>query len=201
MLYPGLCCTSELGQWHPCNRLQCCEKQRVQICLPGEDVSDVIWQFSLYCCWVTLNNVVKLSNCASIVDTPAFLFTPTRTARSQWKSRSRFMTGKLVCTDLQISYWAFHCVFISIYKMFPADKKRVESALASAHLPKGKVRKHTPLRTNNRPTVCYLFKSGRWHVSPFQFDTIKSDVFTELAFKLFLQNLCPRPEIYEIFTS
>uniref|UniRef100_A0AAQ4P7M5 Phosphoinositide phospholipase C n=1 Tax=Gasterosteus aculeatus aculeatus TaxID=481459 RepID=A0AAQ4P7M5_GASAC len=54
----------------------------------------------------------------------------------------------------------------NIYKMFPADKKRVESALASAHLPKG-----------------------------------KSDVFTESAFKLFLQNLCPRPEIYEIFTS
>lgn len=27
----------------------------------------------------------------------------------------------------------------SIYKMFPADKKRVESALAAAHLPKGKV--------------------------------------------------------------
>ena len=31
-------------------------------------------------------------------------------------------------------------VLLSIYKMFPADKKRVESALASAHLPKGKVR-------------------------------------------------------------
>lgn len=30
-------------------------------------------------------------------------------------------------------------VFLSIYKMFPADKKRVESALASAQLPKGKV--------------------------------------------------------------
>ncbi|KAM8916001.1 1-phosphatidylinositol 4,5-bisphosphate phosphodiesterase beta-2 [Spinachia spinachia] len=59
----------------------------------------------------------------------------------------------------------------NIYKMFPADKKRVESALASAHLPKGK------------------------------FDTIKSDVFTESAFKVFLRNLCPRPEIYEIFTS
>ncbi|XP_045917784.1 1-phosphatidylinositol 4,5-bisphosphate phosphodiesterase beta-2 [Micropterus dolomieu] len=58
-----------------------------------------------------------------------------------------------------------------IYKMFPADKKRVESALASAHLPKGK------------------------------YDTIKSDVFTESAFKAFLSNLCPRPEIYEIFTS
>uniref|UniRef100_A0A674EL59 Phospholipase C beta 2 n=1 Tax=Salmo trutta TaxID=8032 RepID=A0A674EL59_SALTR len=27
---------------------------------------------------------------------------------------------------------------LSIYKMFPADKKRVEGALASAHLPKGK---------------------------------------------------------------
>ncbi|KAA8582327.1 hypothetical protein FQN60_009067 [Etheostoma spectabile] len=58
-----------------------------------------------------------------------------------------------------------------IYKMFPADKKRVESALASAHLPKGK------------------------------YDTMKPDVFTESAFKAFLSNLCPRPEIYEIFTS
>ncbi|XP_046874198.1 1-phosphatidylinositol 4,5-bisphosphate phosphodiesterase beta-2 isoform X2 [Hypomesus transpacificus] len=58
-----------------------------------------------------------------------------------------------------------------IYKMFPADKKRVESALSSAHLPKGKG------------------------------DTMKPDVFTEAAFKSFLMNLCPRPEIYEIFTS
>ncbi|KAM3871299.1 1-phosphatidylinositol 4,5-bisphosphate phosphodiesterase beta-2 [Diretmus argenteus] len=59
----------------------------------------------------------------------------------------------------------------NIYKMFPADKKRVESALESAHLPKGKS------------------------------DTMKPDVFTETAFKAFLTNLCPRPEIYEIFTS
>ncbi|TKS86546.1 1-phosphatidylinositol 4,5-bisphosphate phosphodiesterase beta-2 [Collichthys lucidus] len=59
----------------------------------------------------------------------------------------------------------------NIYKMFPADKKRVESALASAHLPKGK------------------------------YDTMKPDVFTETAFRAFLINLCPRPEIYEIFTS
>ncbi|XP_068608166.1 1-phosphatidylinositol 4,5-bisphosphate phosphodiesterase beta-2 [Brachionichthys hirsutus] len=58
-----------------------------------------------------------------------------------------------------------------IYKMFPADKKRVESALTAAHLPKGK------------------------------YDSMKADVFTESAFKLFLANLCPRPEILEIFTS
>ncbi|XP_060735080.1 1-phosphatidylinositol 4,5-bisphosphate phosphodiesterase beta-2 [Tachysurus vachellii] len=58
-----------------------------------------------------------------------------------------------------------------IYKMFPADKKRVESALSTAKLPKGK------------------------------FDSIKLDVFTEAAFKTFLMNLCPRPEIYEIFSS
>ncbi|XP_068577941.1 1-phosphatidylinositol 4,5-bisphosphate phosphodiesterase beta-2 [Cebidichthys violaceus] len=58
----------------------------------------------------------------------------------------------------------------NIYKMFPADKKRVESALASAQLPKGK------------------------------YDNIKPDVFTESAFKAFLSNLCPRPELYEIFT-
>uniref|UniRef100_A0A8C1QT10 Phosphoinositide phospholipase C n=1 Tax=Cyprinus carpio TaxID=7962 RepID=A0A8C1QT10_CYPCA len=60
-----------------------------------------------------------------------------------------------------------------ILKMFPADKKRVEAALAAANLPKGK--------------VC--------------FDTIKPDVFTEAAFKTFILHLCPRPEINEIFTS
>ncbi|XP_051724557.1 1-phosphatidylinositol 4,5-bisphosphate phosphodiesterase beta-2 isoform X1 [Ctenopharyngodon idella] len=59
----------------------------------------------------------------------------------------------------------------NIFKMFPADKKRVEAALAAANLPKGK------------------------------FDTIKTDVFTEAAFKTFMLNLCPRPEINEIFTS
>ncbi|XP_016099747.1 1-phosphatidylinositol 4,5-bisphosphate phosphodiesterase beta-2 [Sinocyclocheilus grahami] len=59
----------------------------------------------------------------------------------------------------------------NIFKMFPADKKRVEAALAAASLPKGK------------------------------FDTIKPDVFTEAAFKTFILNLCPRPEINEIFTS
>lgn len=58
-----------------------------------------------------------------------------------------------------------------IYKMFPADKKRVDSALAAAHLPKGK------------------------------YDSIKPDAFTETAFKTFLTHLCPRPDIYEIFTS
>ncbi|KAF7654327.1 hypothetical protein LDENG_00071080 [Lucifuga dentata] len=59
----------------------------------------------------------------------------------------------------------------NIYKMFPADKKRVESALASAQLPKGK------------------------------HDTMKPDVFTETAFRTFLLHFCPRPELNEIFTS
>ncbi|XP_037550981.1 1-phosphatidylinositol 4,5-bisphosphate phosphodiesterase beta-2 [Nematolebias whitei] len=59
----------------------------------------------------------------------------------------------------------------NIYKMFPSDKKRVESALAAAHLPKGK------------------------------YESMKPDVFTEAAFRTFLINLCPRPEIYEIFTT
>uniref|UniRef100_A0A9J8BC09 1-phosphatidylinositol 4,5-bisphosphate phosphodiesterase n=1 Tax=Cyprinus carpio carpio TaxID=630221 RepID=A0A9J8BC09_CYPCA len=59
----------------------------------------------------------------------------------------------------------------NIFKMFPADKKRVEAALVAANLPKGK------------------------------FDTIKPDVFTEAAFKTFILHLCPRPEINEIFTS
>uniref|UniRef100_A0A8C9VEJ7 Phosphoinositide phospholipase C n=1 Tax=Scleropages formosus TaxID=113540 RepID=A0A8C9VEJ7_SCLFO len=34
-----------------------------------------------------------------------------------------------------------------------------------------------------------------------QGDTMKPEVFTESAFKSFLMNLCPRPEIYEIFSS
>lgn len=34
----------------------------------------------------------------------------------------------------------------------------------------------------------------------FQYDSMKPDVFTETAFRAFLTNLCPRPEIYEIFT-
>ncbi|CAB1330820.1 unnamed protein product [Coregonus sp. 'balchen'] len=55
----------------------------------------------------------------------------------------------------------------SLSKIF----KRVEGALASAHLPKGKG------------------------------DTMKPDIFPEAAFKLFLMSLCSRPEIYEIFTS
>uniref|UniRef100_A0A3Q3AV19 1-phosphatidylinositol 4,5-bisphosphate phosphodiesterase n=1 Tax=Kryptolebias marmoratus TaxID=37003 RepID=A0A3Q3AV19_KRYMA len=59
----------------------------------------------------------------------------------------------------------------NIYKMFPSDKKRVESALSAAHLPKGK------------------------------YDSMKPDVFTEAAFRTFLTHLCPRSEIYEIFTS
>uniref|UniRef100_A0A8C1LM59 Phosphoinositide phospholipase C n=1 Tax=Cyprinus carpio TaxID=7962 RepID=A0A8C1LM59_CYPCA len=69
---------------------------------------------------------------------------------------------------LLIMILIFH---LSILKMFPADKKRVEAALAAANLPKGK------------------------------FDTIKPDVFTEAAFKTFILHLCPRPEINEIFTS
>ncbi|XP_028833440.1 1-phosphatidylinositol 4,5-bisphosphate phosphodiesterase beta-2 isoform X2 [Denticeps clupeoides] len=59
----------------------------------------------------------------------------------------------------------------NFYKMFPADKKRIDNALSAAGLPKGK------------------------------FDSIKADVLTEAKFKEFLMHFCPRPEIYEIFTS
>uniref|UniRef100_A0A8C2IKV4 Phosphoinositide phospholipase C n=1 Tax=Cyprinus carpio TaxID=7962 RepID=A0A8C2IKV4_CYPCA len=73
---------------------------------------------------------------------------------------------------LNILYLLLILIFrLSIFKMFPADKKRVEAALVAANLPKGK------------------------------FDTIKPDVFTEAAFKTFILHLCPRPEINEIFTS
>lgn len=98
----------------------------------------------------------------------------------------------------------------SIYKMFPADKKRVESALASAHLPKGKVGKYKPRWNVQEKARCPHIEREREKnkrvgvcvcVCVFQYDTMKPDVFTEAAFKVFLANLCPRPEILEIFTS
>ncbi|XP_062974944.1 1-phosphatidylinositol 4,5-bisphosphate phosphodiesterase beta-2 [Elgaria multicarinata webbii] len=59
----------------------------------------------------------------------------------------------------------------NIFQMFPADRKRVEAALSACHLPKGKN------------------------------DGINPEDFPEAVFKTFLMNLCPRPEIDEIFTS
>ncbi|NXY49570.1 PLCB2 phosphodiesterase, partial [Ceuthmochares aereus] len=59
----------------------------------------------------------------------------------------------------------------SIFQMFPADRKRVEAALSACHLPKGKN------------------------------DAINPEDFPETVYKTFLMNLCPRPEIDEIFTS
>ncbi|NXB97731.1 PLCB2 phosphodiesterase, partial [Orthonyx spaldingii] len=59
----------------------------------------------------------------------------------------------------------------NIFQMFPADRKRVEEALSSCHLPNGKN------------------------------DAINPEDFPEPVYKTFLMNLCPRPEIDEIFTS
>ncbi|NXM98796.1 PLCB2 phosphodiesterase, partial [Sylvia borin] len=59
----------------------------------------------------------------------------------------------------------------NIFQMFPADKKRVEEALNACHLPNGKN------------------------------DAINPEDFPETVYKTFLMNLCPRPEIDEIFTS
>ncbi|KYO28337.1 1-phosphatidylinositol 4,5-bisphosphate phosphodiesterase beta-2 [Alligator mississippiensis] len=59
----------------------------------------------------------------------------------------------------------------NIFQMFPADRKRVEAALSACHLPKGKN------------------------------DAINPEDFPEPVYKSFLMNLCPRPEIDEIFTS
>ncbi|NXX22379.1 PLCB2 phosphodiesterase, partial [Podargus strigoides] len=59
----------------------------------------------------------------------------------------------------------------NIFQMFPADRKRVEAALSACHLPKGKN------------------------------DAINPEDFPETVYKTFLMNLCPRPEIDEIFTS
>ncbi|NWR60706.1 PLCB2 phosphodiesterase, partial [Bucorvus abyssinicus] len=59
----------------------------------------------------------------------------------------------------------------NIFQLFPADRKRVEGALSACHLPKGKN------------------------------DAINPEDFPETVYKTFLMNLCPRPEINEIFTS
>ncbi|XP_018414761.1 PREDICTED: 1-phosphatidylinositol 4,5-bisphosphate phosphodiesterase beta-2 [Nanorana parkeri] len=59
----------------------------------------------------------------------------------------------------------------NIFQMFPADRKRVEQALNSCHLSKGKN------------------------------DAINPEDFPESVYRSFLMQLCPRPEIDEIFTS
>ncbi|XP_047396995.1 1-phosphatidylinositol 4,5-bisphosphate phosphodiesterase beta-2 isoform X1 [Sciurus carolinensis] len=59
----------------------------------------------------------------------------------------------------------------NFFQMFPADRKRVEAALSACHLAKGKN------------------------------DAINPEDFPESVYKSFLMNLCPRPEIDEIFTS
>uniref|UniRef100_A0A3B5R076 Phospholipase C beta 2 n=1 Tax=Xiphophorus maculatus TaxID=8083 RepID=A0A3B5R076_XIPMA len=56
----------------------------------------------------------------------------------------------------------------NIYKMFPADKKRVESALASAHLPKGKV--------GNQKIPCFLF------LNPSKFQSMPNSFFSFFFF-------------------
>lgn len=86
------------------------------------------------------NHVLMVSFCeCNLIDTSGFLFRPTRMARSLWKSKLQLSEG--VCrNEFHIFFLMLHCAFLSIYKMFPADKKRVETSLASANLPKGKVR-------------------------------------------------------------
>ncbi|KAM5129759.1 1-phosphatidylinositol 4,5-bisphosphate phosphodiesterase beta-2 [Mantella aurantiaca] len=59
----------------------------------------------------------------------------------------------------------------NIFQLFPADRKRVEQALQSCHLAKGKN------------------------------DAINPEDFPESVYRTFLMQLCPRPEIDEIFTS
>ncbi|XP_063803585.1 1-phosphatidylinositol 4,5-bisphosphate phosphodiesterase beta-2 [Pseudophryne corroboree] len=59
----------------------------------------------------------------------------------------------------------------NIFQLFPADRKRVEQALIACHLSKGKN------------------------------DAINPEDFPESVFRTFLMQLCPRPEIDEIFTS
>lgn len=143
-------CTTELGQWHPGDLLQRREKQLVQTSFPGENVSGhricdaVHWIWKLCICLARLNLCLFFCGFILLTDTSAFLFTPTRTARSQSNSRSpsdgvERHTVAVILTLERCITECFTVSLASIYKMFPADKKRVENALAAAHLPKGKV--------------------------------------------------------------
>lgn len=89
-------------------------------------------------------------------DTSACLFTPTRTARSQSNSRSP-CDGVIFEAVILARLLTVLLCLASIYKMFPADKKRVESALAAAHLPKGKVGE-SPSGPSNILCVHSLFR-------------------------------------------
>ncbi|XP_030071046.1 1-phosphatidylinositol 4,5-bisphosphate phosphodiesterase beta-2 [Microcaecilia unicolor] len=88
-------------------------------------------------------------------------------ANASWYS---FLEKILVKLKLQLNAEAKIPVR-NIFQMFPADRKRVESALSACHLPKNKN------------------------------DAINPEDFPESVYKTFLMHLCPRPEIDEIFTS
>nr|XP_033809302.1 1-phosphatidylinositol 4,5-bisphosphate phosphodiesterase beta-2 isoform X2 [Geotrypetes seraphini] len=85
-------------------------------------------------------------------------------------SRYSFLEKILVKLKLQLNAEAKIPVR-NIFQLFPADRKRVESALSACHLPKGKN------------------------------DAINPEDFPESVYRTFLMQLCPRPEIDEIFTS
>ncbi|XP_069090246.1 1-phosphatidylinositol 4,5-bisphosphate phosphodiesterase beta-1 isoform X1 [Pleurodeles waltl] len=59
----------------------------------------------------------------------------------------------------------------NMYRLFSADRKRIETALESCNLPSGRS------------------------------DSIPQDDFTPEAYRAFLNNICPRPEIDNIFTE
>ncbi|OCT79252.1 hypothetical protein XELAEV_18026060mg, partial [Xenopus laevis] len=59
----------------------------------------------------------------------------------------------------------------NIYRLFSADRKRVETALEACNLPSGRS------------------------------DSVPQDDFTPELYKVFLNNICPRPEIDNIFTE
>lgn len=85
-------------------------------------------------------------------------------------SRSTFLDKILVKLKMQLNPEGKIPVK-NFFQMFPADRKRVEAALSTCHLPKGKN------------------------------DAINPEDFPESVYKSFLMSLCPRPEIDEIFTS
>lgn len=160
---------SELGKWHSCDCLQRCKKQHMQTRIPGENVSEH-HKVSLFChvqC-VTL----PLSLCVRSQICPPF--SSHQQGRQDPGEKVGYFATVWWCRIAHNCYFlqqnamcptrGLAVSFLSIYKMFPADKKRVESALASAHLPKGKVREyqHFSCVLSVRISSCLLISWCLW---------------------------------------
>uniref|UniRef100_A0A4W5JRN3 Phosphoinositide phospholipase C n=1 Tax=Hucho hucho TaxID=62062 RepID=A0A4W5JRN3_9TELE len=83
-----------------------------------------------------------------------------------WKPSLFFMLYSVCDDDVTV----LGCL-ISIFRMFSADRKRVETALENCNLPSGRS------------------------------DSIPQEDFTPEVYKVFLTNICPRPELDNIFSD